>query len=93
MTLAQGSAVVAILSAVAAAIVSILGVFERRRAFQLQKAELAGQAQHWQEELKQLPAWTLTQPDPGVFTRITSAGRTSTTGADPYLTDQQASDR
>jgi hypothetical protein len=53
MSLAQGSAVVAIVSAVVAVIVSILGVYERRRAFQLQKAELAGQARHWREEFRQ----------------------------------------
>ena len=35
-------------------------------------------------QLKQLPGWTLTQPEPGVFTWITPAGRTYTTGADPH---------
>jgi hypothetical protein len=34
-------------------------------------------------QLKQLPGWTLTQPEPGVFAWITPAGRTYTTGADP----------
>jgi hypothetical protein len=43
--------------------------------------------------LKQLPGWTLTQPETGAFTLITPAGRTYTTGADPHLTDWQASDR
>jgi hypothetical protein len=42
---------------------------------------------HCDHQLKQLPGWTLTQPEPGVFTWITPAGRTYTTGADPHLTD------
>jgi hypothetical protein len=38
-------------------------------------------------QLKQLPGWTLTQPEPGAFIWITPAGRTYTTGADPHLAD------
>lgn len=47
MTLAQGSAVVALVSAVVAVVVTILGVFERRRAFLAQQAELDRQAGRW----------------------------------------------
>jgi hypothetical protein len=43
MTLAQGSAVVALVSAVVAVVVTILGVFERRHAFQ-------AQAERWNAE-------------------------------------------
>jgi hypothetical protein len=52
MTLAQGSAVVAIVSAVVAAAVAILGVLERRRAFRAQQIELDRQAGHWHEEFR-----------------------------------------
>jgi hypothetical protein len=52
MTLAQGSAVVAIVSAVVAAAVAILGVFERGRAFRAQQAELKQQADHWHAEFR-----------------------------------------
>jgi hypothetical protein len=50
MTLAQGSAVVALVSAVVAVIVTVVGVFERRRAFQAQQAELDRQAGRWNTE-------------------------------------------
>lgn len=50
MTLAQGSAVVALVSAVVAVIVTVLGIFERRRAFQAQQAELNRQAERWNAE-------------------------------------------
>jgi len=52
MTLAQGSAVVAIVSAAVAVVVTILGVFERRRAFRAQQAELDRQAQRWHAEFR-----------------------------------------
>lgn len=50
MTLAQGSAVVALVSAAAAVVVTIFGVFERRRAFLAQQAELDRQAGRWNAE-------------------------------------------
>jgi hypothetical protein len=50
MTLAQGSAVVALGSAVVAVVVTILGVFERERAFRAQQAELNRQAERWNAE-------------------------------------------
>jgi hypothetical protein len=50
MTLAQGSAVIALVSAVVAVVVTTLGIFERRRAFQAQQAELNRQAERWNAE-------------------------------------------
>jgi hypothetical protein len=35
-------------------------------------------------QLKQLPGWTLTQPQPGVFVWTTPAGRSYTAGPDSY---------
>ena len=35
-------------------------------------------------QIKQLPGWTLTQPQPGHFQLTTPAGRTYTTTPDPY---------
>jgi hypothetical protein len=52
MTLAQGSAVVALVSAVVAVVVTILGVFERRRAFRAQQAELDRQAERWKADFR-----------------------------------------
>src|SRR5215831_13256930 len=50
MTLAQGSAIVALVSAVVAVVVTILGVFERRRTFLAQQAELDRHAERWNAE-------------------------------------------
>ena len=50
MALDQASAAVALVSAAVAVSVAVLGVFERRRAFDAQQAELQRQAEHWRAE-------------------------------------------
>jgi hypothetical protein len=51
MTLQQASAIVALVSAAVAVVVTVLGVFERRRAFAAQQAELRSQAERWKAEI------------------------------------------
>jgi hypothetical protein len=53
MTLQQTSAAVALVSAAIAVVVTVLGVFERRRAFAAQQSELQAQAKRWRAEIEE----------------------------------------
>jgi hypothetical protein len=53
MTLQQTSAAVALVSAAIAVVVTVLGVFERRRAFAAQQSELQAQAKRWRTEIEE----------------------------------------